>query len=423
MPAVRGVGKGKRGRDQALLELIHSADATVLAELVRQLAAINPEAARACFEYLRKHVAKTSEAKAEAAGGAIFALWSDLEPDLAELNEYGGGAYETQDHVGNLLYELGEKLQKDTVPRDDRRELLDEVLPYIRSGNAGMDDALYDVAYAACCNDDDLRDLAERFEALGKDWPIDHARRIYRRLGDREKYLTLRGQRMKYGADYHDLATFHWEQGERQQALEVAREGLQKAEGRMDELRAFLADRAQEAGDRQAYVQLQFAQATQHLTLATYKAFRELCHTQEWAVFEPHVLGAMKDAWKEEQLKIFMYRGDYDQAVGVLSAMRYPNARFEVADVLKTAAALEKKYPDRILAFYLSGLPRRYQNATRETYARWANIVAKVRHMWVDVLKAPAKWDTFGRQLKVANLRRSAFQAEFAKIVPEWHQL
>jgi hypothetical protein len=423
MPDARRVSKGKRGRDQALLDLIRGADATVLAELIRQLAAISPETERACFEYLRKHVAKTSDAKAGAAAGAVFALWSELEPDLAELDEYGGGDHETEDQVGELLYELAEKLQKDTVPRDDRRALLDEVLPYIRSGNAGMDDALYDVAYAACRDDDDLRDLAERFETLGKDWPVDHARRIYRRLGNRERYLALRGHPMKYGADYHDLATFHWEQGERQQALEVAREGLRKAQGRMDELRTFLAERAQEAGDRQAYVELQFAQATQHLTLATYKAFRELCHTQEWAVFEPRVLDAMKDAWKEEQLKIFMHRGDYDQAVGVLCAMRYPNVRVEGAEVLKIAAALEEKYPDRILTFYLSGLPKLYQNATRETYARWVSIVAKVRHMWVDALKTPTKWDTFARQLKAANLRRSAFQAELAKVVPGWSQL
>jgi hypothetical protein len=64
--------------------------------------------------------------------------------------------------------------------------LLDKVLPYIRSGNAGMDDALYDAADAACHDDAGGRDLSERVEALGRDWPIDHARRIYRRLVSRK---------------------------------------------------------------------------------------------------------------------------------------------------------------------------------------------------------------------------------------------
>ena len=60
---------------------------------------------------------------------------------------------------------------------------------WFNSGNAGMDDAFYD---AACYTQEDLRALAEHFEALGRDWPLDHARRIYREIGDHEKYLELR---------------------------------------------------------------------------------------------------------------------------------------------------------------------------------------------------------------------------------------
>ena len=49
---------------------------------------------------------------------------------------------------------------------------------------------------------------------------------------------------MEYGLDYYDLATFYRERREPAQALEVAREGLQKATGKMDELKAFVADTA-----------------------------------------------------------------------------------------------------------------------------------------------------------------------------------
>ncbi|MBI2227785.1 MAG: hypothetical protein HYU46_01650, partial [Deltaproteobacteria bacterium] len=119
-----------------------------------------------------------------------------------------------------------------------------------------MDDALYDVAYAACSDNEDWKYLAQRLEGLGKDWPLDHARRIYRRIGDRDKFLALRSRRMEHGADYHDLATFYWEQGDREQALAVAHEGMRKGKGRMDDLRAFLADRAKESGDRRGYLEL-----------------------------------------------------------------------------------------------------------------------------------------------------------------------
>jgi len=204
----------KEKREDPLDALINSAGSEILGKLVKKLALAQPEIRRECFNFLKDHVDMAPDEEAVSAAESMFALWMELEPDLSELDEYGGGDYDTVDHVGGLLYEISERLQDKTLPRESRRELLDEVLPYIRSGNAGMDDALYEVAYDACYDEDDLRDLAQRFEAMGQDWPLDHARRIYRKIGDQEKYLELRSLKMEYGSDYHDLATFYWEAGE-----------------------------------------------------------------------------------------------------------------------------------------------------------------------------------------------------------------
>jgi hypothetical protein len=404
-----------------LTEIVRAADAAVLGQLVEQLAGTRPDVRRECLEFLKKHVVLASAADTESA--ALFALWEELESDLAELDEYGGGDHGMEDHVGELLYELSTKLKRSRIARDDRRSLLEEVLPYIRSGNAGMDDALYDVAYAACRDDEDLRYFAQRLEDMGKDWPLDHARRIYRKIGDREKYLALRSHRMEYGADYHDLATFYWEHGNREQALGIAREGMRKGKGRMDELRAFLVERAKESGDRQGHLELQFEQATEGLTLASYRSFRKLCRAEEWRAFESRMLAATARAWPEERLKIYMHREEYDQAIRVLSTMRYPESRYDGDDSLKIAAQLEERYPDQVLAFYISGLGNLNQNAQRETYAQKARVAQKVRHMWLDVLKRPDKWQAWAKRIKTLNSKRPAFQEEFAKVVPDWNTL
>ncbi len=409
-------------KSRTLAQLLDATDRGALIELVRRLVALSPEAERTCFEYLREHTADAPNAKAQAAAGAAHALWSEIDPDLAGLDDFGGGDYATQDDVAERLHELEQVLRTHSIDRDDRRALLDDVLPYIQSGNAGMDDALYDVAYATCSDEKDLRNLAERFESIAQDWTIDHARRIYRQLGDRENYLRLRRHRMQYGADFHDLATFHWEQGERRQAMDTAREGLNKAEGRMDELRAFLAERAKTAGDRHGYLDLQLAQAVEHLTLASYQAFRKVCNAGEWKAYEPRVLEVLTSAWEGEQLAIRMHRGEYDRAVTILAAMKYPDGRYGPGGVLRAAAKLEQQYPEQIVAFYLSALKRTY-NPTRNTYARWARAVQMARHVWIDILQTPAKWETFAKGLKSANLRRPAFQMEFAKIVPGWTEL
>jgi hypothetical protein len=235
--------KKSKKRAGPLETLIQAADAEVLGQLIQQLAATRPQVRRQCLEFLQQHVTLTADTEVDADVEAVYLLWDELEPDLADLNEYGGGPDETEENVADLLDDLAQKLKQAAIPKGARHDLLEDVIPYICSGNSGIDDGLYEVAYALCQDDEDWRLFATGLERSGREYPLDHARRIYRQLGDRDKYLALRGRRMEYGADYHDLATYYWEQGERDKAMAIAREGLEKGEGRMDELRAFVAKR------------------------------------------------------------------------------------------------------------------------------------------------------------------------------------
>jgi len=122
-------------RKDPLDQLIKAADPEILGELINELALARPEIRRKCFEFLKDRVTVTPDEEAVSGGEAIMALWMELEPDLSELDEYGGGDYGTVDHVGELLYELSEKLAEKRIPREYRQELLDDVLPYIKIGN------------------------------------------------------------------------------------------------------------------------------------------------------------------------------------------------------------------------------------------------------------------------------------------------
>ena len=347
----------KKKQDDALAALLEAAPSRIVMDLLVRLAATRPDVRRECFNYLKKHVTLSARQKKQSEGEVLLALWSELAPDLDELDEYGGGDYGLVDHVGTLLYEIEQKLsKKNRIEPRFRHELLDNVLPYIESGNAGLDDALYDVAYATCYDNNDLRALAEAFERMPGDWKTEHARRIYRKLEDRDKYLELRNQKMIYGADYHDLASFYWKIGEKEKAMQVAENGLRKAQGRMDELRQFVAQRVKAAGNRGRYLELQFAHATDHLTCDKYKAFRKLCTKAEWREYEAKILARLKGAWDTEQLKIHMHRKEYEAAVAVLANGRYPLSAWDSDYQVQTAKRLEGRFPEEILKYYLSGL-------------------------------------------------------------------
>lgn len=141
----------------------------------------------------------------------------------------------------------------------------------------------------------------------------------------------------------------------------------------------------------------------------------------------PEILGKLikevEKAWGVERLKIHIFRKEYDKAITLLTKTRYPETRYGGSETLKIATKLEQKYPEEILSFYMSGLGNLNYTFDRKTYAGKALVMAKVRHMWVDVMKAPEKWENFGRKVKEMNLKRTAFQEEFAKVLPGWKHL
>ncbi len=416
------MGKKKKIEDP-LADLLRDVKPERLVDLISELALRWPEVRRECIAYLKRHVQLTSDQSRRADGEAIRALWWELLPDLRDLDQYGGGDYSVQDHVGDLLQQIEKRLAGGKIEEDVRRELLEEVLPFIKSGNAGMDDNLYEVAYGACYTEDDRRLLARAFEDMKEEWPVSRARGIYRSIGDRDKYLELRRLRMEYGADFHDLATYYWDRGEREQAIAVAEQGLAKGKGRMDELRQFLAERALVAGNRGKYLELEFARATDGLTLDKYDAFKKICTPAEWEIFEGRVLERLCDAWETEQIKIHMQRKEYAQALSVLTRGKYAVSIWDDGYRLKAAGKLERRFPEEILNYYVSGLGNLTSNADRREYARQAQVMAKVRHMYLDILKSESRWKTFAVKIKLDNLRRPAFQEEFARAVPGWREL
>lgn len=405
-----------------LISMLHAATKDDLIGLVKELIGHDLSVRRICIDHLKRTVTVSSSIQTSAESSAALTLWYEIEPELSELDEYGGGDYRAEEDVGDGLYQLYEKLKEITLTEEDRDELLTDVLSYIKSGNAGMDDSLYDITYATCKNDNQLRELAERFEALKQEWPIDHARRIYRKIGDHKKYLELRSRKMRYGLDYYDLVSFYWEIGEKKKALATAQKGMKLAEGRMDELRMFLAERAKEVGNRDTYLEYYFSQKTHPLTVSSYQEFEEECRQEEWEEYEPKLVEMLKKNFTIQAVKIHMHRQEYETALQYFKEpprMTY----YGSYEVFSVAKELEVRYPQQILEFYKSSLGNLNVSTSRKIYSQNAVAVARVRRVLVDVMKKPDEWKKFALPIKLHNANRPAFQDEFAKVIPDWKSL
>ena len=413
--------KNTNSRDP-LINMLDAASKDDLIELVQELMESDLSIRRICINHLKEKVTVSSTVNAAAESSEAMTLWYEIEPELSELDEYGGGDYSLTDDVGEGLYELENKLEEITLSDEDRDELLNDVMSYIDSGNAGMNDSLYDITYALCKNDAQLKELAERFENLKHDWPVKHARDIYRRIGEHQKYLELRSLKMKYGMDYYDLASYYWEIGEKLKAVDTAQKGMKLGKGRMVELKIFLAERAKEAGDRDTYLEYYFSRKTDSLTLSSYKEIKNECNKEEWEEYEPKLLELMKKNFNIQAVKIHLYRKEYEVALQYFKKDRR-FSYFSSHEEFLVAEKLENRYPEQILRFYKSFIGNLNISADRKTYSENAVAVARVRRVLVDVMRKKNKWKKYALPIKSNNAKRPAFQDEFARVIPDWKSL
>lgn len=406
---------------QPLGELTERADPELLKQLIHWLANKDPIVRRECLDFLKQKITLPTQSIVKVDTEEIWTLWEELEFDLSELDEYGGGSDEMEEHVSECLSQIEELLKEKEISKEERIALIEEVLPFIHSGNAGMDDSLYDVVYAACKDNEDWRHLAESFEKIGEDWSLDHARTIYRKIGEHGKYLKLSAKKMIYGLDYYDLVTFYFEQGDKDRAVAIAQEGMVKATGRMDELREFMAKYFSERGNRSEFLKIQFMLATDRLSIVSYEKFKNECSSVEWKEYEPQMVISLEKSGLHEQLKIRMLRQEYEQALQLLKKIGYPSRSWGDNSVLQEATALETKFPGQILEFYQKGLGAYNISADRKVYAEQAKVALKIRYMLINVMNQPEKWKNMVQEMKFLNKQRKAFFEEFSKIIPDWN--
>lgn len=122
----------KKPKNKDALAELPAAPHKVLSRLILELTKEFPDVRRECFDFLKSQVFVSKALAKRSQGEAVLSLWSELAPDLEDLDEFGGGDYASEDLVAELPGQIGDRLASKKVDADHRREIPDLVLPFIR---------------------------------------------------------------------------------------------------------------------------------------------------------------------------------------------------------------------------------------------------------------------------------------------------
>ena len=125
-------GKKKHKQNDPLASLLGTASKAKLVDLLVRVASTRPAVRRECLEYLNRHTSQSPSRKKHSEGERLLALWSELAPDLDDLDTYGGGDYDADIQVSSLLQEMRDfalKVKQDNIKRPAFQEEFAKAVP------------------------------------------------------------------------------------------------------------------------------------------------------------------------------------------------------------------------------------------------------------------------------------------------------
>lgn len=374
------------------------------------------------FEFLHPRVILTPEEREDAADQALLHFWKDVKKDLNKLIRSGFESQAQEAKLVKKLEMLAQKARQEIISHKIRMRLIDEMFQFL--GCLVLSKEIAQVMLAAAHSDDERMTLADCFERSRQNRYLKQlARAIYREVGDDEAYLASRLPDMNSAEDYHDLALFYRDKGMHKKAVEIAEQGLAIRFGSKQELRVFLADYAlNHEADRQRYIQLLYENMLERFSLQAYITFESYCSPSEWLDYEPDVLKRLTSQSVYTRLPILLHRQEKGEALAIVQKASEGNV-FPDGKLLEYAQLLESDFPKEILSFYEGIVQNDRLNTGRPAYTKQAKLTVRIREIYLNRLKQPARWDQFRRELKHRHLAKSAYQAVFTDWVYDWTKL
>lgn len=241
--------------------LIGKFDKKQLQELIVYIVSVNESAKELLLDYCQK---KEADVKTDnhtlIIESKIRQYWKNAAQIIEEFDMYGGGPESDEDDACSMLENMMKLLEDNEVSWIVRKQILDEMLGFAASDNSGFTDYLMDIAVIMCTNKQENIYLADFLVQNANSYYRGLAAKIYLENGEEQKFIESKKANLHYGSDYLELAAYYKKHNDKETALKIVLEGLDKADGRLDEIYEYLF-RYYENNENEAALEKLYAQS------------------------------------------------------------------------------------------------------------------------------------------------------------------
>ncbi len=325
-------------------------------------------------------------------------LWGESHKIISDFNEYGGGPDEDEEVVYQNFDEIAKLFNGGKLDWDTKKEFIEGCLKQYFLGNSGFDDLLTDTIFDICAEKKDWLFVLKKLKGHPNDSTHHLIMRIYRdKLGDDENYIKERTADLKYGLDYHELASFYEQKGNHEKAFETVEKGIAKGEGRMTELIEFMAKHYKDHNDHQNALKFLAMQFEDEPALKNYIAVKKYAEPGEWQVLSKKMHAFIRDK-PGKKAEIDYYLKDYESVLKYV--VNYDPLGFDFPyEIHGWAKKLEQHFPQQILNKYKQAVHAFISTKKVKNYGEAKRYILEIKRMLLKG-KKEKEWNLYSRSIR-----------------------
>ncbi len=342
-------------------------------------------------------------------------LWYEIIEKVGEFNEYGGGSYE--DELSYNFIEIQEIIEKGNIYKELRKEFIVECLDEYFIGNSGFEDSLMECIFLICKTKEEWLLVIEELKKHSSEEDYNHEliMRIYREhLNDERNYLKEREKHLKYGIDYYDLVLFYNNyRNNIEKAVEIAKIGIEKGQGRIIDLIKFLFEYYNKNNDYENAKEMFIKKYKESSSFEEFSKLKKFLKRNDWKKYYNEIYKISSDN-EELKAKIDFYNKDYNLVLEyVKTAGHWQSYDY---NFFKWARKIEQYFPNEILEIYKSPIKGLIETKNVKNYKLAKNYCMGIKRVLVVIKKQKNEWEKYIKDLKDLYPKLPALQRELSSI-------